>query len=410
MKVYAPILFLLFAVQAWTQPDSSGTGTAYRIVKGGTLPSTCSVGAVYYKTGTGAGQYNCTAANTWTAVGSPPTGGAVGGASGLTEVGNVPRVTAAGILGSTNLFSVGNDLLWGVDGTGNIGASGANRPNNIYINNLVSGYQAIFGDSIYLGANTGNHPTLRFSGANLLIQRADSASYSPVTADPGGTVPARKDYTLVCQANTTAAPSGLTSIVVSSNAATATCAAGGCGLINGQTAYVIGATSDADLNAAYVIAGSTGVTDTTVTFTTASVTDGTYNFASDAGMSLQGCLLNGASYTGNIAAAVVMRPVLFSLTAGSKVIGNTVIWPAAWTGPATLTGSIGATSGTDDTFYAAASNLMAATGWLDTASYKSKLHGTADNVVAAITANTNFGDGTLPILKLNGSMTVSVTW
>jgi hypothetical protein len=243
----------------------------------------------------------------------------------------------------------------------------------------------------------------------MQIRLADDSGDAPFSASPGGTVPARKDYTFACQANTTAAPSLLTTIVVTGNAAGATCAAGGCGMINGQTAYVIGATSDTDLNKAYTVTSS-GVTDTTVQFTVANVTAGTYNFASDAGMSFQGCLLNGASSTLGITNGVTIRPVLFSLTADSKVLGNTVYWPAAWTGPGTLTGSVGATSGTDDTFYAVASNLMAATGHLDTPTYKSKLHTAADNVVAVLVANAAFGDGTLPTLKLNGSVTVSVTW
>lgn len=73
MRSRVPILsivFLLSSIQAWTQPTTSGSGTARRIVKGGTLPSACAVGDVYYKTGTDAGQYNCTAANTWTAISS----------------------------------------------------------------------------------------------------------------------------------------------------------------------------------------------------------------------------------------------------------------------------------------------------------------------------------------------------
>jgi hypothetical protein len=53
---------------------------------------------------------------------------------------------------------------------------------------------------------------------------------------------------------------------------------------------------------------------------------------------------------------------------------------------------------------------MAATSWLDTASYKSNVHGTADNVILVLTADSAFVDGTLPTLKLNGSVTISVTW
>lgn len=268
-------------------------------------------------------------------------------------------------------------------------------------------YDATLGLRVRAGQTT---PLIKMTASDT----SDLASWNvdgTITAQPGGKVPARKDYTFACTAKTTAAPSLLTSIVVATNAATATCGAGGCGLINGQIGYVIGATSDTDLNAAYTIAGSTGATDTTVTFTTANVADGTYDFASDAGMSLQGCLLNGASSTLGITAAVVIRPVLFSLLAGSKVIGNTVTWPAAWTGPGTLTASVGASTGPDDTFYNAASNLMAATNFLDSGPlYKSKVHATADNTIGVLTANTNFGDGTLPILKLDGSVTFSVTW
>lgn len=259
----------------------------------------------------------------------------------------------------------------------------------------------------YVGGTTGAPARMYFQTTSGTAGSIDSGGWNfdkKMYGTPGGTISTRKDYTLVCQANVIAGT--LTNIVVASNVGTATCTAGGCGMINGQTAYVIGNGTDTDLNAAYVVASS-GITDTTVTFTTVNVTDATYT---DAGMSFQGCLLNGASYTGNIAAATTIRPALFSLLAGSKVEGNTVYWPAAWTGPGTLTGSVGATSGTDDTFYAAASNLMAATSFLDTPSYKSKLHTSADSVVLALVADTNFGDGTLPVLKLTGSATVTVKW
>lgn len=69
-----------------------------------------------------------------------------------------------------------------------------------------------------------------------------------------------------------------------------------------------------------------------------------------------------------------------------------------------------ALSGADDTFYQGASNLMAAASFADSgALFKSKID-TADNTVAAITADTNYGDATLPILKLNGTANFRICW
>jgi hypothetical protein len=72
------------------------------------VPSgTCSMPMLARNAATG-NLYNCTAAGTWNIVGTTPSGGAVGGASSLTTVGAVPKVTAAGVLGeaaaSTNLI------------------------------------------------------------------------------------------------------------------------------------------------------------------------------------------------------------------------------------------------------------------------------------------------------------------
>lgn len=46
---------------------------ATRIQSSGTLPTNCTTGSIYQKTGTGAGLYVCTGTNTWSAVGSTQT-------------------------------------------------------------------------------------------------------------------------------------------------------------------------------------------------------------------------------------------------------------------------------------------------------------------------------------------------
>jgi hypothetical protein len=75
----------------------------------------------------------------------------------------------------------------------------------------------------------------------------------------------------------------LASIVDSTNTATATTAANH-GLLVGNKIQIVGVTTDVDLNKTYVIASVPS--DTTFTFTTANVTDGTYNGTSDAAMQM----------------------------------------------------------------------------------------------------------------------------
>lgn len=96
-KLLFLLLFSLGAILA--QPSTP----VFRAVA--TLPSTCSVGQAVYKTGTSAGQYNCTATNTWTlqAGGGGGTGCAPTGSAGqiLTDDGSgmcTSNVTGANIL------------------------------------------------------------------------------------------------------------------------------------------------------------------------------------------------------------------------------------------------------------------------------------------------------------------------
>lgn len=55
----------------------------------------------------------------------------------LSTVGAIPRVTGSMILGQSNLRSVGDDLLFAVDGVGNIGAIAGNRPANIFAHDAI---------------------------------------------------------------------------------------------------------------------------------------------------------------------------------------------------------------------------------------------------------------------------------
>jgi hypothetical protein len=60
------VLLVGMCIPAHGQISIFGSATANKIKTGGTLPATCSVGWVFYKTGASAGQYNCSATNTWT--------------------------------------------------------------------------------------------------------------------------------------------------------------------------------------------------------------------------------------------------------------------------------------------------------------------------------------------------------
>lgn len=60
------ILTLLLLCGGLASGQIFSSSVTRRLVTGGTLPASCSVGQVWYKTGTSAGQYNCSAANTWT--------------------------------------------------------------------------------------------------------------------------------------------------------------------------------------------------------------------------------------------------------------------------------------------------------------------------------------------------------
>lgn len=63
LRRFLSIAFILFILGI--QLDSQ-TQTNTHISTAGTLPATCRVGDIFYKTGASAGQYNCSAANTWT--------------------------------------------------------------------------------------------------------------------------------------------------------------------------------------------------------------------------------------------------------------------------------------------------------------------------------------------------------
>jgi hypothetical protein len=66
--------------------------------------------------------------------------------------------------------------------------------------------------------------------------------------------------------------STLTSITISSNVGTATCASA-CGTFKGQRVAIAGATVDADLNNTWTVTSNTDTSATTFTFATSSVSD-----------------------------------------------------------------------------------------------------------------------------------------
>src|SRR5438105_12246579 len=74
---------------------------AFRFLSGASLPATCRVGDVFYKTAATAGQYNCTAANTWTLA-----AGTAGAVVANTTVGLVPYLSASNTYSDSQLVRV----------------------------------------------------------------------------------------------------------------------------------------------------------------------------------------------------------------------------------------------------------------------------------------------------------------
>ena len=69
MRTAAYVVSAVVLVSSW-QAATGGTN----ITRGDDLPSSCLVGAIYYKTGVNAGLHACSAPNTWGLVGGSSTG------------------------------------------------------------------------------------------------------------------------------------------------------------------------------------------------------------------------------------------------------------------------------------------------------------------------------------------------
>ncbi len=85
------IAFLFMAAIAWCQPG----GAANRVVTGPSLPATCSVGQIFFKSTATTGMSQCTATNTWTVV---PLSGGTGDVTGPASAtaGDLPTLDATG--------------------------------------------------------------------------------------------------------------------------------------------------------------------------------------------------------------------------------------------------------------------------------------------------------------------------
>src|SRR5689334_24754952 len=94
------IALSLLATSLYAQPSQS---SARRIISGTTLPSTCNVGDVFFKSNATAGQniYECASLNTWTQESS---GG--GGISGLTP-GTLPKAATSSTINDSSVTQDG---------------------------------------------------------------------------------------------------------------------------------------------------------------------------------------------------------------------------------------------------------------------------------------------------------------
>lgn len=118
-KILALLLLALFVTPAFSQVVGGGGAAPLLGAKGTTLPATCTIGQIFFKTNASAGAniYNCTSANSWTAQGSAGgTGCTVSGSNNqmLTDDG------AGGCVSEANLTFNGTTLAL----TGNMTVSG----------------------------------------------------------------------------------------------------------------------------------------------------------------------------------------------------------------------------------------------------------------------------------------------
>lgn len=101
------LLILTFLITLTISASAQGSSTAFRFRTGTPLPSTCRVGDVFYKNSATAGQYNCTATNTWTLAGAPA--GTVTTA-GLTP-GTLPVALTSMTLGDSLIIQSGANIV-----------------------------------------------------------------------------------------------------------------------------------------------------------------------------------------------------------------------------------------------------------------------------------------------------------
>jgi len=103
-----PVLLSLLCNCLLAQGVSSST--ARRIVKATSLPATCTVGDVYFKTATTVGTYQCIATNTWSVMSTGSGSGDVLGAAGLTHANAVTCVSSAGTIGECSTGTIGTAI------------------------------------------------------------------------------------------------------------------------------------------------------------------------------------------------------------------------------------------------------------------------------------------------------------
>lgn len=112
-KLLSVMLFVLTMASVGAQVVNQPNGTARRIIKAASLPATCTIGDVYFKTAATVGSYQCLTTNNWTVMGAGGGGGAPTDATYITQTAN-GDLSAEQALGALSTGCLGSATTTGV--------------------------------------------------------------------------------------------------------------------------------------------------------------------------------------------------------------------------------------------------------------------------------------------------------